>query len=399
MITGESGSQTLSASELRFFIDANAEGLDPHEHKALCGLFPGESVDIGVHDGWLRITLAQPDYAVDYVPPTMVGIPFAAGTVGSDEGPLALLATCPECGKVIECTEAKDDESFTKREYADHYASEHMPPVLSVDGFELKRGAGGVVSLEHALDDGRIIALTNEDGSALPEPGEDIHISILDAGGNYQLPEFDFDTETGHTLPTRICAIVTALEPGFTVVDAYKEEIIDDVVTGRVPDDVANFGDLHNYVDANMYGEEHPAVKAEWVIHQLYGERPYEDLDARETAAFEGWMGFKNEAIEAIDEWIQSGGIGKHPFLRAHLTAADKQDGILAAIVFARAKAEITADGKSGVGSYAALDGVTAVLEYGLDAYAEYNVRVSSDKYDRIATRVARELDEWLRNQ
>lgn len=38
------------------------------------------------------------------------------------------------------------------------------------------------------------------------------------------------------------------------VIVRAKREILQDVIAGRVPADVAGFGDLHNHVDANEYG-------------------------------------------------------------------------------------------------------------------------------------------------
>ena len=49
------------------------------------------------------------------------GIPYAAA---NDDGSV----TCPVCGARIVPTERKDFESFTGREYAEHYAAEHTCP-------------------------------------------------------------------------------------------------------------------------------------------------------------------------------------------------------------------------------------------------------------------------------
>lgn len=41
-----------------------------------------------------------------------------------------------------------------------------------------------------------------------------------------------------------------------TVVARAKGEILADMMHGRVPPDVYDFAELHNYTDANMYGTQ-----------------------------------------------------------------------------------------------------------------------------------------------
>jgi hypothetical protein len=38
------------------------------------------------------------------------------------------------------------------------------------------------------------------------------------------------------------------------MIEQGKREILDDIAKGTVPADIATFGDLHDYVDANWYG-------------------------------------------------------------------------------------------------------------------------------------------------
>ena len=37
-------------------------------------------------------------------------------------------------------------------------------------------------------------------------------------------------------------------------IERSKAEILEDIATGRVPDTVSSFSELHDYVDANEYG-------------------------------------------------------------------------------------------------------------------------------------------------
>ena len=63
------------------------------------------------------------------------------------------------------------------------------------------------------------------------------------------------------------------------LVERMKEEILRDVIDGIVPEGVQSFSELHDYVDANMYGIED------------------EDVDVI------------NEAQDKVDDWIQFGGL------------------------------------------------------------------------------------------
>ncbi len=51
-----------------------------------------------------------------------IGIPYAERIFDGDG---QMWAVCPECDEHILLTEAKDFESMTGREYAEHYASVH----------------------------------------------------------------------------------------------------------------------------------------------------------------------------------------------------------------------------------------------------------------------------------
>jgi hypothetical protein len=106
-----------------------------------------------------------------------------------------------------------------------------------------------------------------------------------------------------------------------TLVDTYKEEIIADVLASRVPAEVGCFGDLHDHVDANMYGEEHPDVVAQWEVHQRYADRPYEDLNPAEAEAYEGLYRLKEATADAVDAWILDEGIVRDERVRTYLAS------------------------------------------------------------------------------
>lgn len=73
-----------------------------------------------------------------------------------------------------------------------------------------------------------------------------------------------------------------------------KAEILTDVQAGRVPATVADFSELHDYVDANGYGgafeDDAPGFDAEGSIT-------------------ESGCDFWNEVQEQLAEWIKAGGI------------------------------------------------------------------------------------------
>lgn len=62
-------------------------------------------------------------------------------------------------------------------------------------------------------------------------------------------------------------------------------EVIEDMASGRVPWNVASFGDLHDYVDANEYGG-------------LCDDARFGDTDKYDND-------FANEVQDAVDRWIK----------------------------------------------------------------------------------------------
>lgn len=76
-------------------------------------------------------------------------------------------------------------------------------------------------------------------------------------------------------------------------VEIAKNEILADVRNGVVPATVKSFSDLHDYVDANTYGEICEA----------------ETRDAFDS--YEGWVSFADQVFNEIDAWIESGEFAK----------------------------------------------------------------------------------------
>ncbi len=92
-------------------------------------------------------------------------------------------------------------------------------------------------------------------------------------------------------------AMITHLE----LFAKMKIEILADVENGIVPTTVASFSELHDYVDANLYGG------METLLEEIDSEA--EDTDAGHSGAMQSLCKIANHAIEAVDAWIKAGGI------------------------------------------------------------------------------------------
>jgi hypothetical protein len=81
-------------------------------------------------------------------------------------------------------------------------------------------------------------------------------------------------------------------------VAAVKAEITEDVANGIIPTTIADFSDLHSYVDANMYGGEHTDALYDDVLDHAEAARqgidPYADIAAMQ---------------QAVEDWIKSGAL------------------------------------------------------------------------------------------
>jgi hypothetical protein len=80
-----------------------------------------------------------------------------------------------------------------------------------------------------------------------------------------------------------------------------KQEILADVVAGRVPIAIESYADLHDYIDANCYGD------TESLFDELHDAAP--DTEEGHIDAWNSFCDVMNPAIAVVDAWIRSGGI------------------------------------------------------------------------------------------
>lgn len=85
------------------------------------------------------------------------------------------------------------------------------------------------------------------------------------------------------------------------IAERMKCEILEDVSAGTVPAGVAGYTELHEYVDAYCYGG------TEVLFDAAHDAVP--DTEEGHTGAWNSFCDLVNPAIEAVDEWIRSGGI------------------------------------------------------------------------------------------
>jgi hypothetical protein len=83
--------------------------------------------------------------------------------------------------------------------------------------------------------------------------------------------------------------------------EKMKAEILADVENGVVPASVASFSELHDYVDANLYGG------TEALLEGL--DAAAQDTDEGHSAALTALCDLANPAMDAVDAWIKAGGI------------------------------------------------------------------------------------------
>lgn len=82
--------------------------------------------------------------------------------------------------------------------------------------------------------------------------------------------------------------------------ERMKSEILADIRNGIVPPAVAEFSQLHDYVDANCYGG------TEQLLEEL--EKNHPSTDAGGHAALMELCDLMNPAIEIVDSWLRTGG-------------------------------------------------------------------------------------------
>jgi hypothetical protein len=80
------------------------------------------------------------------------------------------------------------------------------------------------------------------------------------------------------------------------VVEAMKSEIEAWIAGGVVPQDVASFAALHDYIDANM------------LAFEVYGTEPADDeTDEQAEARMDRETPIFNAASDAVDAWLKAG--------------------------------------------------------------------------------------------
>ena len=87
------------------------------------------------------------------------------------------------------------------------------------------------------------------------------------------------------------------------VIAQMKSEIIGDVRCLHVPVNVANFGELHDFVDANKYGGFIDDKLVDEMIAKFGGRDPVHEGMPEEVVEF------TDSAQTAVSIWIESGGL------------------------------------------------------------------------------------------
>ncbi|MBU1690635.1 MAG: hypothetical protein KKD65_07845 [Gammaproteobacteria bacterium] len=85
-------------------------------------------------------------------------------------------------------------------------------------------------------------------------------------------------------------------------IERMKQEIIEDVKDGRVPENCPSFSALHEYVDANCYGGFCEDDEMQALTDHFGG------LDEDEGMP-DALIGYLNDAQNSIDRWLKEGGI------------------------------------------------------------------------------------------
>ncbi len=87
----------------------------------------------------------------------------------------------------------------------------------------------------------------------------------------------------------------------YQIAEIMKREIVEDVLAGRVSAAVGSFAAIHDYVDANCYGD------TEALLESMHDAAPRTDLG--HIDAWNKFCGVVNPAMEVVDAWIKDGGI------------------------------------------------------------------------------------------
>ncbi len=87
-------------------------------------------------------------------------------------------------------------------------------------------------------------------------------------------------------------------------IERMKQEILEDIETGRVPTDCPSFSALHDYVDANEYGGFCEGALADALIEHFGGCDKNEGMPG-------AMLEFLNNAQNAIDLWLKTNGVAQ----------------------------------------------------------------------------------------
>jgi hypothetical protein len=78
--------------------------------------------------------------------------------------------------------------------------------------------------------------------------------------------------------------------------ERMKKEILEDIARGVLPETVASFSELHEFVDANCYGGTETLLRAI--------SARYPDTDEGQTAAMQEFCSLANPAMEIVSHWL-----------------------------------------------------------------------------------------------
>jgi hypothetical protein len=164
----------------------------------------------------------------------------------------------------------------------------------------------GMPYFERATVD-RLIKLSEENFlMPLKWSGDGEEVIVLDEdyeGGFYNLPAREINgVKTWDVGSGSWCWDGVVITPTLDeTVERMKKEIIADIMAGRVPLSIKEFGDLDNYVDANEYGG---------FCEDEFGERLDAHFGGRVESGVmpDGEMLYIADAQSAIDKWIKAGG-------------------------------------------------------------------------------------------
>lgn len=109
---------------------------------------------------------------------------------------------------------------------------------------------------------------------------------------NQFFPALDVSTVSGYS-----GIMITSEE----LAKRMQNEILADVSSGLVPRTVKGYSELHDYVDANLYGG------TEALLDEFDTEVP--DTDEGHSSALTALCELANPAMDIVNAWIKAGGL------------------------------------------------------------------------------------------